>query len=881
MISLFAQTNSAIWRRRGTGAALSVGLLAVSALAPAFSASSVQSESLAPTAPVAGLIAEYLFDDGPMDTVPNSAPDASHPEAVLHSTRGDDWNSSSLTLRGGAKTGDGNWVELPADLLTDQEHATVSIEVKASADVLQKFHFLWTIGNETTDSYAFASLNCGSGRRPLTGLKVDGVEELVQASSCTISADQWTNVTAVFEDGTARLYLDGEPVAQRQLSADIGQVWPQSVNTIGRAPWPDELFEGAVAAFRVYDRALSQAEVTQLAQADALLNQNEIEEAAREILEGLPQQYITNGDLALPTVQGRIVWSSSDSGVVSETGFVPTTSQVRQAELTATVSIRGLEFSRVIPVTVQPDTVDSQAGYGYLMVHFVEDSDGYAEKIYLSISRGNDPQHWDRLNGGEPILASNLGTTGVRDPFLTYNPGTRTYYIIATDLRVFGSAECPSDNCWGDWQLNGSSRLNIWESKDLVTWTDFRQIEVSPPTHGMSWAPEATWVPGLNDGAGGFIVYWSSTIRESATSTEDSYSRVVWGSTTDFTQESYAYGGVMIDTGGNAIDTTLLQIGSQTYRFTKDNDPVTARGIYVESTEVSQWWLPETEWDLLQTRIGMAAFGEVEGPATFAVHGGDQWYLLVDDYPTPGYRPFVSADPPEPDSWLQADQTTGGFSLPDNTKHGGVIGLTRVQYDALRAADIAEIPDPDLGEITVTDSQAIVLPADIEVRRHFQGMGRAVIEWDPINAEQLQESGSVIVTGSVVSLGANLNHSTSNIASEADLISTTALPKVQVRIVLDEQDHSVGPVPSEPGPGGQNPPVEDLDEWPPTSEGGDEATVDTEIDSASGERGDLPAAGVSPLAAGLGALILLCLGVLIRGFPREKAAACPSGDSDH
>ncbi len=45
------------------------------------------------------------------------------------------------------------------------------------------------------------------------------------------------------------------------------------------------------------------------------------------------------------------------------------------------------------------------------MVHFIENSSGYAEKIYLDITRGDNAEQWDPLNGGEPILASNLGTT--------------------------------------------------------------------------------------------------------------------------------------------------------------------------------------------------------------------------------------------------------------------------------------------------------------------------------------------------------------------------------------------------------------------------------------------------------------------------------------
>lgn len=50
--------------------------------------------------------------------------------------------------------------------------------------------------------------------------------------------------------------------------------------------------------------------------------------------------------------------------------------------------------------------------YGYLLVHFIEDPDHYAERIYLDLSEDDDPERWHPLNGGRPILTSTLGTKG-------------------------------------------------------------------------------------------------------------------------------------------------------------------------------------------------------------------------------------------------------------------------------------------------------------------------------------------------------------------------------------------------------------------------------------------------------------------------------------
>ena len=44
----------------------------------------------------------------------------------------------------------------------------------------------------------------------------------------------------------------------------------QSLNTIGRSPWADPFFKGEVAAFRVYDRALTASEVNDVSHADAV-----------------------------------------------------------------------------------------------------------------------------------------------------------------------------------------------------------------------------------------------------------------------------------------------------------------------------------------------------------------------------------------------------------------------------------------------------------------------------------------------------------------------------------------------------------------------------------------------------------------------------------
>lgn len=39
----------------------------------------------------------------------------------------------------------------------------------------------------------------------------------------------------------------------------------------------------------------------------------------------------------------------------------------------------------------------------------------------------------------------------------------------------------------------GSRGIFVWESTDLVNWTDERLVTVEDETAGMVWAPDAVW----------------------------------------------------------------------------------------------------------------------------------------------------------------------------------------------------------------------------------------------------------------------------------------------------------------------------------------------------------------------------------------------------
>lgn len=65
---------------------------------------------------------------------------------------------------------------------------------------------------------------------------------------------------------------------------------------------------------------------------------------------------------------------------------------------------------------------------GYLMTTFVDP----LPQVHWHLSEADDPFNFIALNGGDPVLVSDVGTGGVRDMFLTTNTARSEYFMLAT-----------------------------------------------------------------------------------------------------------------------------------------------------------------------------------------------------------------------------------------------------------------------------------------------------------------------------------------------------------------------------------------------------------------------------------------------------------------
>ncbi|RKL65173.1 1,4-beta-xylanase [Salipaludibacillus neizhouensis] len=289
----------------------------------------------------------------------------------------------------------------------------------------------------------------------------------------------------------------------------------------------------------------------------------------------------------------------------------------------------------------------------YLFVHFIHDKERKEnqEQVYFSVSK--DGVRWDTLNDKKPLLTSTLGDLGVRDPFIIRSPNENKFYIIGTDLSIYYRKD------WEEVQKSGSQHMVVWESEDLVNWSEQRLVKTGPKTAGCVWAPEAIYDKETDD----FLVFWAS--RENFGAEKQ---KVYYSKTRDFI--TFDEPKIYIERENHIIDTTIIEYKGKYYRFSKDE---TVKSITVE---VSDRLLGEfTSIDTnLNDMIG------VEGPACFKLQGEEKWCLLLDHYKNEKkYIPYYTNDL-NTAKFIKSEED---MDIPVNSKHGGVMVITMDEYNAL------------------------------------------------------------------------------------------------------------------------------------------------------------------------------------------------------
>ncbi len=408
------------------------------------------------------------------------------------------------------------------------------------------------------------------------------------------------------------------------------------------------------------------------------------------------------GNINLPAVGNSgssIFWKSSSPDIIKgteqaggnpkEIGRVERPKEDTIVTLTAVLSKDEAKVEKTFEVTVvaNPGKKEYDA---YFFSYFTGEYEGGEE---ISFATAKDPLRWNALNNGQSVIQSDMGEKGLRDPFVMRSPEGDKFYMIATDLKMGESTN------FDQAQITGSHSLMIWESEDLVNWSEQRMVEVAPKNGGNTWAPEAIY----DEKTGEYIVFWASSIHDKETygsypngRPNGQYNVMYYATTRDF--HEFSEPKVMIDESFPTIDTSFVQDGDTLYRFTKsevnykvyyekalnffdDLDGIKENGFQFEP--------------IAGTKSGNRGLighgGNNEGQTVFKDLKEEKWYLFLDSWP---YHVRWTTDLEDGQQLVDNVLPESEYALPPGPRHGTVIPITNAEYDALQEKYGMPAPEP-------------------------------------------------------------------------------------------------------------------------------------------------------------------------------------------
>lgn len=304
----------------------------------------------------------------------------------------------------------------------------------------------------------------------------------------------------------------------------------------------------------------------------------------------------------------------------------------------------------------------------YLFVHFREKTTPDGEQVYFGLSK--DGFGWEAVNHGQPILWAYYGDKGVRDFAIIKCGATGKYHIIATDLSLAYGMRNQYHHSWDEIGRKGSKCFSVWESTDLVSWSEQRLVQFGDKDFGCLWAPDIIF----DRERGDYVVHWSSSHR----CNDYGQKAIYYSRTKDF--GTFSKPEVLYrKEGSGVIDSAMYEEEGKYYLFVKsEGNP--HRIILLESEHVTG---PFARVEAFDESMAAIEAGQYEAPTAVRLEDG-RWCLFLDYYGVPGegqgYVPFV-ADSLASGRFVRSDEK---FHFPYGFKHGTIIKISEEEYGRVR-----------------------------------------------------------------------------------------------------------------------------------------------------------------------------------------------------
>ena len=202
-----------------------------------------------------GLVADYRFDEA-IGTTSSDLSGNCNTATMVGATF-----SSGVTGNAATMNGKGQYVRLPAGIVSTLIDFSIAAWVRVN--VSQPFDRLFDFGSGTNQYMYFTPSSPGRG----FGISINtpNAEQDVYETTA-LPSGRWQHVAITLQGSTGTLYISGVQVQQvTTLTLTPARLGVTMQNWLGRSQFPaDPYFNGQIDNFRIYNRALSPAEVDQL-----------------------------------------------------------------------------------------------------------------------------------------------------------------------------------------------------------------------------------------------------------------------------------------------------------------------------------------------------------------------------------------------------------------------------------------------------------------------------------------------------------------------------------------------------------------------------------------------------------------------------------------
>lgn len=220
-------------------------------------------------------------------------------------------------------------------------------------------NFVYCFNHASDKGYLFFGAN--SCRYSITETNWNG-EQTVNANTA-LPKGEWVNLTVMQKGDNATVYFNGVAKNTASVKLHPSTLGATANNWLGKSPYSgDVMLKGArYADFRIYDTALTDAELAEIAGDESLsdLNDEMFRAQIKDVVAGYAFDFTNlRSNVTLPVALGNgvtAVWKTSDKALVTETGVVTRPAAGKEdgtLELTLTATKGKVSETFVYPATV-------------------------------------------------------------------------------------------------------------------------------------------------------------------------------------------------------------------------------------------------------------------------------------------------------------------------------------------------------------------------------------------------------------------------------------------------------------------------------------------------------------------------------------------------